>query len=144
MQTTDVEKMTVSVKTAIGLLLAVASGVAGGVVNQVRLGAKVDSVQEKLVTLQQDVRAFSKVNDLQTKIESLQLHGSDAVQKLAVEMGMIKQSVDAFRSFGSPGEVKRMDSIEVRLVDLERKVEVHEQLDRERQKALSDKLLIKP
>lgn len=144
MQTTDVEKMTVSVKTAIGLLLAVASGVAGGVVNQVRLGAKVDSVQEKIIVLQQDVRAFSRVGDLQVKLDSLQLHGSDAVQKLAIEMGGIKQAVDAYRNFGSPGEIKRMDAMEIRLVDLERKVEIHDQLDRERQKAISDKLLIKP
>lgn len=136
--------MTVSVRTAIGLLLAVASGVAGGVINQVRLSTKVDSIQEKLIVLQQDVRAFSKVNDLQTKIESLQVHGSDALQKLAVEMGGVKQAVDAFKNYGAPGEVKRMDSIEVRLLELERKVDVHEQLDRERQKAIADKLQTKP
>lgn len=132
MQTTDVEKMTISVKAAIGMLIVACGGVAGVVANQINVSWKVDAMQEQIREIKQDVKALSKVSELQGRIEQLQVHGSDAVQKLAVQLSGFQQSIDAYRMNGSPGEIKRMESMESRISDIESRLRVHEALDDKR------------
>lgn len=127
---TDAEKLTINVKTAIGILVAVAMGVSTAVVFQVTIKMQVDSLSEQLKDVKQDIKTF-RIGEIQTKLDTLQTKGSDGLQKLGEDMAVFRNAVESFRISGSPGEVKRMDNLESRVSILEREFEVH-QLKEER------------
>lgn len=141
MPTTDVEKMTLSVRAVIGLLSAVCAGLLWGINEQNALKNKLDSNASKMEMmasqigeLKQDVKGLGKIGEIEAKLATLQTRGSDAVQDVARQVSGFAQAVEAFRSNGSPGEEKRMTEIEKRLAVLEKKFDVREALEDKRSK----------
>lgn len=133
-EVTDAEKLTLNLKTVIGLLAGVCAFVFWLLTTQISLSNKVEGLQKELAEIKQDVRGLSKVGEIQAQLSTLQARGSDALQKLAEDFAVTKTSIEAFRINGSPGEEKRMTAIEARLAILEKKLEVHEALDDKRMK----------
>lgn len=131
-EVTDAERLTLNLKTVIGLLVGVCGFVFWLLTTQISLANKVEGLQKELTEIKQDVRGLSKVGEIQAQLTTLQARGSDALQKLAEDFAVTKQSIEAFRMNGSPGEEKRMTAIEGRLAVLEKKLEVHEALDEKR------------
>lgn len=131
---TDAEKLTLNIKTVIGLLVGVCGFVFWLLTAQISLTNKVEALQKEMAEIKQDVRGLSKVGEIQAQLSNLQARGSDALQKLAEDFAVTKQAIEAFRLNGSPGEEKRMTAIEARLAIIEKKLEVHEALDEKRMK----------
>lgn len=139
MPTTDLERMTLSVKAVIGLLVTVVGVAAYGLreqgtlaTNQLIIKSNLDALTSEVKDLKVDVKGLSKIGDIEAKLTMLQTRGSDAVQDVARELSGFKQSIEAFRNNGSPGEVKRMEALENRVAELEKKLQVHEALDEKR------------